>query len=410
MLTTATGDPLTYQDVSWTTDGTGTFNDANIINPIYFPSALDIASGTVRLTLTATQVECSDVSDFMILTIVPAPTVDAGADQEICQGGTATFTATATNFSSIQWTMSGGNGTLVNATSATAQYIASNNDTGPVYLTVTVTPNSANGINCGGSVSDQAVIFIEPSPLADAGPNSVICEGDNFIFNPSDTSASNYRSFSWTATKGNGTFTNAGTLAPTYTPGPTDIAAGQVTLRLTAFPNAPCSIPVISEMLLTITKVPEIDAGIDLSFCETVGSFTVSDATADYYDTLEWTTSGTGSFSPSNDVLVVDYTPSGQDIANGLVTLTLTGSRDPLNCGAQTSDSKIITFVEEPSTEAGQDQTVCANDQVVLSEAFALNESIIVWTTSGDGTFSPNNNVQNPVYVLRPNDIINLLL
>ena len=31
---------------------------------------------------------------------------------------------------------------------------------------------------------------------------------------------------------------------------------------------------------------------------------------------LEWTTSGTGIFTPSDDVLVVDYTPSSQDIAN----------------------------------------------------------------------------------------------
>ena len=56
-------------------------------------------------------------------------------------------------------------------------------------------------------------------------------------------------------------------------------------------------------MLLTITKVPEVDAGIDLSFCETTGSFTVSDAVADHYDTIEWTTSGTGIFTPSNDML-----------------------------------------------------------------------------------------------------------
>ena len=73
---------------------------------------------------------------------------------------------------------------------------------------------------------------------------------------------------------------------------------------------------LLRRWLLTITKVPEVDAGIDLSFCETTGSFTVSDAVADYYDTLEWTTSGTGTFAPSDDVLVIDYTPSSQDIAN----------------------------------------------------------------------------------------------
>ena len=85
-LTTASGNVNTYDTIEWSTDGTGTFNDANIINPVYFPSALDIQSGTVRLTLDATQVECVDATDFMILTIVRQPTVDAGPDTHNLSG------------------------------------------------------------------------------------------------------------------------------------------------------------------------------------------------------------------------------------------------------------------------------------------------------------------------------------
>ena len=66
-------------------------------------------------------------------------------------------------------------------------------------------------------VTDTTTIFIEASPLADAGPDSVICEGDNFTFDASQTSASNYSSFSWSPVgSGDGIFTNASTLAPTY--------------------------------------------------------------------------------------------------------------------------------------------------------------------------------------------------
>ncbi|MDC3229259.1 hypothetical protein OAT87_01490, partial [Flavobacteriaceae bacterium] len=407
-LTTASGNVNTYDTIEWSTDGTGTFNDANIINPVYFPSQLDITSGTVRLTLDATQVECVNATDFMILTIVKEPTVDAVDTVTICQDGTANLSATATDFDEVQWSIVGGSGsgTILNGDSLNAQYVSTPSDTGPVFLTVTVTPNQANSTFCGGDVTDTTTIFIEASPLADAGPNSVICEGDNFTFDASQTSASNYSSFSWTTT-GNGIFTNASTLAPTYTPGTTDISAGQVTLRLTANPNFPCTIPVIAEMVLTITKVPEVDAGINLSFCETTGSFTISDAVAAYYDTLEWTTSGTGIFTPSNDVEVVDYTPSSQDIAIGQIILTLTGKRDPLNCGAETSDSKIITFLKEPTAEAGDDQTICANDTAVLIDAVVTNEAQIVWTTSGTGSFSPNNQVLNPTYIPSPTDISN---
>ena len=115
-----------------------------------------------------------DATDFMILTIVKQPTVDAGPDITICQDGTASLSATATDFASVQWTMTGGNGNLANDTSLNAQYVSTPTDVGPIFLTVTVTPNDANGVPCGSSVSDTTTIFIEASPLADAGPNSVI--------------------------------------------------------------------------------------------------------------------------------------------------------------------------------------------------------------------------------------------
>ena len=147
-----------------------------------------------------------------------------------------------------------------------------------------MTPNHANVTIVVDQLQIQQLFLSRLHHLLMLVQIAYICEGDNFTFDASQTSASNYSSFSWT-TIGNGIFTNASTLAPTYTPGTTDISAGQVTLRLTANPNSPCTIPVIAEMVLTITKVPEVDAGIDLSFCETTGSFTVSDAVADYYDT-----------------------------------------------------------------------------------------------------------------------------
>jgi hypothetical protein len=37
---------------TWTTAGTGTFNNANALNAVYTPSATDITAGTVTLTLT----------------------------------------------------------------------------------------------------------------------------------------------------------------------------------------------------------------------------------------------------------------------------------------------------------------------------------------------------------------------
>ncbi|MBK7175133.1 MAG: hypothetical protein IPH84_18370 [Bacteroidales bacterium] len=71
----------------WTTSGTGYFNNATNLNPVYTPSAADIAAGTVTLTLTANSAApCVSASDAMVLNINRQAVVNAGADATICEG------------------------------------------------------------------------------------------------------------------------------------------------------------------------------------------------------------------------------------------------------------------------------------------------------------------------------------
>jgi hypothetical protein len=60
-----------YNSVSWTTSGDGTFDDENSVNPTYTPGTNDIEAMEVVLTMTATNVDCGDVSDDMTLAISP---------------------------------------------------------------------------------------------------------------------------------------------------------------------------------------------------------------------------------------------------------------------------------------------------------------------------------------------------
>src|SRR5439155_1751945 len=67
--------------------GTGTFNpDASTPNATYMPSAAEIAAGGVTLTLTTDDPAgpCGAASAQMRITINPAATADAGADQVVC--------------------------------------------------------------------------------------------------------------------------------------------------------------------------------------------------------------------------------------------------------------------------------------------------------------------------------------
>lgn len=69
---TATAENI--ESLSWTTDGDGTFNDANTLEPIYFPGVQDLANGNVELTLTAEGCN-STVTKTITLTAHPLPTL-----------------------------------------------------------------------------------------------------------------------------------------------------------------------------------------------------------------------------------------------------------------------------------------------------------------------------------------------
>ena len=67
----------------WTTSGSGTFIPNNLaLLGTNIPSDADTAAGTETLVLTST-FACI-VRDTMVITITPAPTVDAGPNQTVC--------------------------------------------------------------------------------------------------------------------------------------------------------------------------------------------------------------------------------------------------------------------------------------------------------------------------------------
>ena len=82
---------------------------------------------------------------------------------------------------------------------------------------------------------EQGRIYVYEPPGADAGDNIIICV--NQPVELTTDSAWSYSSMIWIST-GDGTFDDEFKIHPTYTPGNTDIIAGEVTLILTAFGKA----------------------------------------------------------------------------------------------------------------------------------------------------------------------------
>jgi len=389
---------LDFSTLQWTSSGSGWFSNNASLNPVYTPSATDIIAGSVTLTLTATGLlPCTgQVTDIMVLTIVPTPIVDAGIDQTICVGSYTITTASASNYNTLHWVSSGSSGTLMNENTITPTYMPSAADiaAGSVVLTLTATANTP----CAVDAVDQMTITIRPLTIVSAGADANICEGSTFT--PNNATAVNFATIGWT-TSGSGSFINANTLTPTYTPSPADIALGWITLTLNATSIAPCTQTVSDNMILTITHEAVVDAGPNTTICD--GSvYSTSGASAINHTSLLWSSSGTGTFG-NPILLVTNYTPSASDIANGSVILTLTAtSQAP--CSAPISDFMVLTIQPAPVANAGPDAAICENDTYYVTGATASDYSTLLWTSSGNGTFVDATTL-NPTYTPGSADI-----
>jgi hypothetical protein len=109
-------------------------------------------------------------------------------------------------------------------------------------------------------------------------------------------------------------------------------------------------------------------------------------------------TGGTGNFNPGRSSLNPTYTPSAAEIAAGSVTLTLTSVASTGPC-PPASDQVTIFISPAVSVNAGADQITCAvTPQVQLSGVLGNGATSGTWS-GGNGTFSPNANTLNALYM-----------
>lgn len=366
--------------IQWLTNGTGTFTNGNTLAPTYTPSAEDVTAGSVILTVrVGSLAPCvSTAEDFMVLTVTPTATVNAGPDGSTC--GTTDYVitqSTQTNASSLTWTTSG-TGTFSNPSQLKPSYTPSANDVSLGSVTLTLTGTS--GTACAGTTSDSFLLTISAPVTANAGVDGTVCEGGTYHLNGS---APNATSYNWTST-GTSVLVGAGTLAPFFTPNAAEVLAGSVTLTLHATAGAPCT-ESTDQITLTILKKPVISAGPDATAC--AGSnYPITVASALNSASVAWsTTDGTGSFSNPN-ILLPSYIPSLADLAAGHVNLRLTAQ--PISpCSGAVTDDFILTFVSPATANAGPDASICQTQSTYTIGGSSSASSSLNWTTSGTGTF-----------------------
>ena len=174
--------------LTWTTSGDGSFDEVNILTPVYTPGANDVASGTVTLTATVDAGGCLSADQLTVL-IFTQHTVNTGVDLAICTGDNANLSASiGGSASSAAWTTSG-DGVFGDLNSLSTFYTPGSNDlsNGAVSLVLTTTPNTCESvsdtlvISIGQPVtaSDQSVIANIGNPvLVDLTANAIFGSGD----------------------------------------------------------------------------------------------------------------------------------------------------------------------------------------------------------------------------------------
>ncbi|MCF8366760.1 MAG: T9SS type A sorting domain-containing protein [Bacteroidales bacterium] len=386
-----------YQNLLWTTSGDGTFDNENFLNPIYTLGSQDLINGTVDLTLFAQPNEgCNYDTDIMTIEIFGAPVASAGSDQTICGSDGIFVFGSAENYTSLHWATSG-DGAFVDFSTLQAYYIPGTEDmmTGSVSLCLEATGSEY----CDVDIDCMNVTFI-PNPTVSAGDDAIICAG---TFAQLNGSASDYSSIEW-ATSGDGTFTDNTSLTPVYTPGVDDNENGTVALSLTAFASGDCGL-LTSSLNLTIIAKPLAFAGEDATIEQGI-SFALSDAHAENYASVFWTTFGDGTFISNNQVNT-SYFPGNND--NLLQSATLSFTANPVDPCTSSAFDEITISLLDPCTDAladaGGDLSVCIPMPVSLS-GYAENQTSVLWETNGDGTFEDLNN-QETTYFPGAEDILN---
>jgi hypothetical protein len=143
---------------------------------------------------------------------------------------------------------------------------------------------------------------------------------------------------------------------------------------------------------------PYVFAGSDTTVCESEPF--MANATANYTQSLQWTTGGDGFFVDPTKTDAIYLRGTG-DLAAGHVTLFMNGTG--FTQGSQASDTVDLAFSKLAKANAGVDTTICIGEVIQLSGTAQYQDSIL-WTTEGDGTFD-DPRIFDPIYTPGPTDI-----
>lgn len=311
------------QTLAGTGAATYTWNNGVIDN---VPFAVGATSNYI---VTGTDVNgCVNV-DTMLLTYSTIPVANAGVDQAICFGQTATLNASG--LAPFNWTMTNYlNSGLAAAVNDVPSLVVTPTSPG----TYTYQVNVQNTVGCTNN--DAATLTVYTLPVVNAGVDQTICNAS-----PVTLAGAGALSYAWDNAVTNATPFFPGSTA-TYTVIGTDVNGCQ---------NQ-------DQVIVNVLPQPIVSAGLDQTICD--GTPIILNAS-----TTSATPTAVTGFQWSNNVPNnTQYVPTN----SATLTVTATGAN-----GCQNQDQMIVTVLALPTVNAGQDITVCAGLSATLNASGAVS-------------------------------------
>jgi len=352
---------------------------------------------SVTPSYTGNGVTCPGTPVVFSITVNPAPSVNPVPNQTVCHNTPTAPVLFSSPVAGTVFNWTNNNISIGLAASGTGDipaFAALNNTTSPVTATITVTPMfTNNGVQCSGSPLNFT-ITVNPTPTVAPVANQLLCGGDPtavVVF----TGTVPGTVFNWTnSNTGIGLAASGSGDIPSFitqNAGNTPLVA-TITVTPTFTNNGVTCSGTPIQFTITVNPRPTVFAGFDQTICQSQDAVLLAvlggGATGGTW------TGGAGTFSSPNTP-GTNYTPAPAEYGT-TVKLAFT-SNDPAGPCPAASDTVAVTINTLPIVNAGTDIMICQNQNLDMSQlgaAIQANGSGITsgaWSTSGSGTFQPNN-------------------
>jgi gliding motility-associated-like protein len=370
----------------WSGGNGGSFGGPGV-NTTYTPSLADLAAGTVTLVLSSQgpSVGCNNSSKSFTIGFVDPPTISLLSSTIACtnsQSVALTGTVNGSNISYL-WNSSGTGFFTPSSNSLNVVYNFSPADLTQSVINLTLTAIDNSGL-CS-NVTGNMAINIQAEPSLTVSPNFTICSSNPIINLNGAVSGGGASAVTWSTTNGTGAFTPVPPASANYNVSQNDTIIGQI--KFYANSSGGFCPSVSDTVLVSIIKLPLLTVNPSTGVCQFT-PIQLTGSVSGYTNAGVWSSTGTGTFSPSNTSLGGLYYPSNGDLSAGSVTITLSSATVAGITCPSSIRSFVATFVESPKADFSFSTKRCAGDPVSFINTSSQNNTNI---TSANWNFGNGN-------------------